>query len=43
MGARGGRADRRGGWERIRRPVFPLLEAEAKRLDREYRRLRYGD
>jgi hypothetical protein len=43
VGARGGRADRRGGWERIRRHVFPLLEAEAKRLDREYRRLRYGD
>jgi hypothetical protein len=30
-------------WEGIRRHAFALLEAEAKRLDRGYRRLRYGD
>ena len=29
-------------WEGIRRHVFPLLEAEARRLDADYRRLRYG-
>jgi hypothetical protein len=29
-------------WEAIRRHVFPLLEAEAERLDGEYRRLRWG-
>jgi hypothetical protein len=29
-------------WEAIRRYVFPLLEAEAERLDGEYRRLRWG-
>ncbi len=27
-------------WEAIRRYVFPLLEAEHGRLDREYQRLR---
>jgi len=29
-------------WEGIRRHVFPLPEAEAERLDGEYRRLRWG-
>jgi hypothetical protein len=29
-------------WEGIRRHVFPLLDAEARRLDADYRRLRYG-
>ena len=32
-------AERREG---IRRHVFPLLDAEARRLDADYRRLRYG-
>jgi hypothetical protein len=27
-------------WEEIRRYVFPLIEAEAARLDAEYQRLR---
>ena len=29
-------------WEGIRRHVFPLLDVEARRLDADYRRLRYG-
>ena len=29
-------------WEGIRRHVFPLLDVEARHLDADYRRLRYG-